>query len=167
MLATSEVMAPTIGGLFLGGGLLGAAVTTQMPQGPHDSAIVYGNAAVVYSLAGVAILVGVSLLLWGDRLRSSHHQVLVCVGTLMITVAIHESTSPIVAMALASAYVAVACEAAFFFSWPQAAAQVGFAVLCCMTVLALRPASPWWSGLVASGFAVDRNRRRNIEPVGF
>ena len=77
-----------------------------------------------------------------------------CIGTLMVTVAIYESTSPIVAMALASAYVAVACEAAFFFSWPQAAAQVGFAVLCCMTVLALRPASPWWSGLIASGFTV-------------
>jgi diguanylate cyclase (GGDEF)-like protein len=147
-------MAPTIGGLFLGGGLLGAAVTTQMPQRPHDSAIVYGNAAVVYGLAVVAMVVGASLLLWRDRLLPSHHHVLVCMGTLMITAAIYESTSPIAAVALASAYVAVACDAAFFFSWPQAAAQVGFAVLCCMTVLALRPGSPWWAGLAASGFTV-------------
>src|SRR5207253_1614359 len=62
-------------------------------------------------------------------------------------------TSPIAAVSVASAYVAVACGAAFFFSWPQAAAQIGFAVFCCMTVLALRPES-WWSGLIASGFTV-------------
>jgi diguanylate cyclase len=41
-----------------------------------------------------------------------------------------------------------------FFSWTLAAAHMLFAVTCCMTVLALRPETPWWSGLVASGTTV-------------
>jgi diguanylate cyclase (GGDEF)-like protein len=153
VLATRTVMARTTGGLFLVGGVL-AAVTPQPPRGPDVSAIGYGNAAVVYGLAAVAMVVGVSVQLWGDRLRPSHHHVLVCLGCLLITLAIHESTSSVAALALASVYVFVACDAAFFFSWPTAAGHVALVVLCCMTVLALRPASPWWSGLVASGVSV-------------
>jgi diguanylate cyclase (GGDEF)-like protein len=51
-------------------------------------------------------------------------------------------------------YISVAIDVCVFFTWTLAAAHMLFAVTCCMTVLALRPETPWWSGLVASGATV-------------
>jgi diguanylate cyclase (GGDEF)-like protein len=140
-------MALTAGGLFLVSGSLGVLLATQMPGGPGDLRVVYG-------IAIAAVLTGVGMLMWGDRLRPMHHHILVTVGTIMLTVAIYESTSPIAAVALASLYLSVAIYACVFFTWTLAAVHVLFAVTCCMTVLALRPGSPWWSGTVAAGATV-------------
>lgn len=120
-----------------------------MPEGP-------GNLIIVSAAALASVLFGIGLLLWGDRLNLRSHQALVTVATLLITVAIAQSTSNTAALSLASFYVFIACDAAFFFTWMMAAAQITFAVACCMTVLASRPDLPWWSGLIASGatFAV-------------
>jgi diguanylate cyclase (GGDEF)-like protein len=140
-------MAYTTGALFVVSGILGVVVATRMPPGP-------GSMTVVYGVAAAAILVGVSLGVWGHQLRPVHHHVLAAMGTVMLTIAIYESTSPIAAVALASLYISVAIDVCVFFGWTSAAAQMLFAVACCMTVLALRPGTPWWSGLVASGATV-------------
>jgi diguanylate cyclase (GGDEF)-like protein len=140
-------MAYTTGALFVVSGILGVVVATRMPPGP-------GSMTVVYGVAVAAILVGVSLGVWGHQLRPVHHHVLAAMGTVMLTIAIYESTSPIAAVALASLYISVAIDVCVFFGWTSAAAQILFAVACCMTVVALRPGTPWWSGLVASGATV-------------
>jgi len=140
-------MAYTTGMLFFVSGSLGLVVATLMPAGP-------GNAGVVYGVAGAAVVTGVSLVVWGHHLRPVHHHLLVATGTVMVTIGIYESTSAIAAVALSSLYVSVAIDVCVFFSWTLAAAHMLFAVACCMTVLALRPETPWWSGLVASGTTV-------------
>jgi len=147
VLATPTVMAYTTGALFFVNGSLGIVVATQMPSVP-------GRVGVVYGVAGAAVLVGVSVLVWGHQLRPVHHHALVATGTIMLTIGIYESTSPIAAVALSALYVSVAIDVCVFFSWTLAAAHMLFAVTCCMTVLALRPETPWWSGLVASGTTV-------------
>jgi diguanylate cyclase (GGDEF)-like protein len=140
-------MAYTTGVLYFVGGSLGVVVATRMPSGP-------GSVSVIYGVAGAAVLIGVSLVLWGHQLRPVHHHALVATGTIMLTIAIYESTSPIAAVALSSLYVSVAIDVCVFFSWTLAAAHMLFAVTCCMTGLALRPETPWWSGLVSSGATV-------------
>jgi diguanylate cyclase (GGDEF)-like protein len=147
VLATAPVMAYTTGVLFFVSGSLGVVVATRMPTGP-------GNVHVVYGVAGAAVLVGVSLVVWGHQLRPVHHHALIATGTIMLTIGIYESTSPIAAVALSSLYISVAIDVCVFFTWTLAAAHMLFAVTCCMTVLALRPETPWWSGLVASGTTV-------------
>jgi diguanylate cyclase (GGDEF)-like protein len=147
VLATSTVMALTTGGLFFVSGSLSLLLATQMPDGP-------GNLTVVYALSGAAVLVGIGVALWGHQLEPANHHVLVVGGTLMLTVAIYEATSAVAAVALAALYISVAIDACVFFAWPLAAAHVMFAVTCCMVTMALRPGSPWWSGLVASGATV-------------
>jgi diguanylate cyclase (GGDEF)-like protein len=140
-------MAYTTGVLFFVSGSLGVVVATTMPSGP-------GNVSVVYGVAGTAMLVGISLVVWGHKLRPEDHHALAAAGTVMLTIAIYESTSAIAAVALSSLYVSVAIDVCVFFAWALVAAHMLFAVTCCMTVLALRPETPWWSGLVASGTTV-------------
>jgi diguanylate cyclase (GGDEF)-like protein len=147
VLATPAVMAYTTGVLFFVSGSLGVIVATTMPSGP-------GNVSVVYGVAGTAMLVGISLVVWGHKLRPEHHHAIAAAGTVMLTIAIYESTNAIAAVALSSLYVSVAIDVCVFFSWTLAAAHMLFAVTCCMAVLALRPDAPWWSGLVASGATV-------------
>ncbi len=140
-------MAYTTGVLFFVSGSLGVIVATTMPSGP-------GNVSVVYGIAGAAVLVGIGLVAWGHHLRPVHHHALAATGTIMLTIGIYESTSSIAAVALSTLYVSVAIDVCVFFSWTLAAAHMLLAVTCCMTVLALRPETPWWSGLVASGATV-------------
>jgi diguanylate cyclase (GGDEF)-like protein len=147
VIATSTVMALTTGGLFFVSGSLGVLLATQMPDGP-------GNLAVVYGVAGAAALLGIGVAVWGHQLRPSHHHALVAGGTIMLTIAIYDATSAIAAVALAALYISVAIDVCVFFAWRLAAAHVLFAVTCCMVVMALRPGTPWWSGLVASGATV-------------
>jgi hypothetical protein len=147
VLATSTVMAVTTGALFFVSGSLGVVLATQMPDGP-------GGVSIVFTLAGMAALIGIGLMAWGHQLRPTHHHALLAMGTIMLTIAIYESTSPIAAVAFASLYISVAIDACVFFTWKLAAVHVLFAVTCCMAVLALRPGSPWWSGLVAAGATV-------------
>ena len=147
VLATPTVMAYTTGVLFFVSGSLGVVVATQMPSGP-------GSVHVVYGIAVAAVLMGVSLVVWGHQLRLVHHHALVATGTIMLTIAIYESTSAIAAVALSSLYISVAIDVCVFFSWTLAAAHMFLAVACCMTALAVRPETPWWSGLVASGATV-------------
>lgn len=146
-LATSTVMARTTGGLFLLGGLLGLFVTTQMPDGP-------GNLAIVYGAAIAAVVFGALLLVWGERIPPRYHEGLVVVGSILITLAIYQSTGPIAALSLASFYVFVACDASFFFTWFRSILQIGFAVICCVVVLTVRDDLPWWSTIVPAGATI-------------
>jgi diguanylate cyclase (GGDEF)-like protein len=145
--ATSTVMALTSGALFLVSGSLGFLLATQMPGGPGDLSLVYG-------IAIAAVLIGIGMMAWGYRLRPVHHHILAVGGTVMLTIVIYEATSPVAAVALASLYISVAIDTCVFFTWIQASAHLLFAVTCCMTVLALRPGSAWWSGTVAAGATV-------------
>jgi diguanylate cyclase (GGDEF)-like protein len=147
VLATSTVMAWTTGGLFVVSGSLGLLLATQMPDGP-------GNATVVYGVAGAAVLLGTAVAVWGRRLSPLHHHGLAVGGTIMLTIAVYESTSPVAAVALTALYISVAIDVCVFFDWRLAAAHVLFAVTCCVVVSALHPGSPWWAGLVASGATV-------------
>jgi diguanylate cyclase (GGDEF)-like protein len=147
VVATATVMAYTTGVLFIVSGILGVVVATQLPPGP-------GSVHIVFGVAGTAIVIGASVVIWGHQLFPVHHHVLVASGTVMLTLAIYESTSPIAAVALSSLYISVAIDVCVFFGWTMAAAHMLLAVACCMTVLALRPGTPWWSGLVASGATV-------------
>jgi diguanylate cyclase (GGDEF)-like protein len=143
-LATSRVMGPTTGVLFFLSGVIGAVLATQMPDGP-------GNLTVVYVVAGVAVILGVSLVIWGRELRPAHHHTLAASGTIMLTIAIYASTSPFAALALTSLYISVAIDVCVFFTWNLAAVHIVFAMTSCMAVLAIRPGTPWWSGVVAAG----------------
>ncbi|MGK2866518.1 MAG: putative bifunctional diguanylate cyclase/phosphodiesterase [Mycobacterium sp.] len=143
-LATSRVMGPTTGGLFFVSGVLGVVLATQMPDGP-------GNVTVVYVVAGVAVILGVGLVVWGRQLEPSHHHALAASGTIMLTIAIYASTSPFAAVALTSLYISVAIDVCVFFMWNLAVAHIVFAITSCMAVIAVRPGTPWWSGLVAAG----------------
>ncbi len=147
VLATPTVMAYTTGVLFVVSGTLGIMLATQMPAGP-------GNVFVVYGIAAAAVLIGAGLMGRGHKLRPVHYHALLATGTMMLTTGIYESTSPIAAVALSTLYVSVAIHVCVFFSWTLAAAHMLFAVTCCMAVFSFRPATPWWSGLVASGATV-------------
>ncbi|KAA0017096.1 bifunctional diguanylate cyclase/phosphodiesterase [Antrihabitans cavernicola] len=141
------VMARTTGGLFLLGGLLGFVVTTQMPAGP-------GNLMVVYGAAVASILFGIVLLIWGELLPPRYHQGLVGIATILISIAIYQSTSAIAALSLASFYVFIACDASFFFTWLRSILQSGFAVVCCIVVIVIRGDLPWWCAVVPAGATV-------------
>jgi diguanylate cyclase len=91
---------------------------------------------------------------WGHQLRPEYHHALVASGTIMLTIAIYASTSPFAAVALTSLYISVAIDVCVFFTWNVAAVHVAFAITCCLAILAIRPGTPWWSGLVASGATV-------------
>jgi len=145
VLASSRTMARTVAGLYLAGAVLALALSSQTP--PDRGTIAMLGSAVA------AIGIAIGLLLWGDRLRLVHYQLLVAAGTILVTVGIYETSSPVMAMSLASLYVTVAC-AAFFLTWPPTAVQIGFSVGCAMTVLTLHPGLPWWSGLIVSGTTV-------------
>ncbi len=140
-------MARTTGCLFLLGGLLGVAITTQMPAGP-------GNLVIVYAAALSAVGFGAALLRWGDELSPGFHQLLIFVATCLITVAVHEATDNFAALSIATFYVLIACDAAFFFTVPAAALHLGFAIVSCLAVLGARPGLSWWAGLVTSGVVV-------------
>jgi hypothetical protein len=125
---------------------LAAAVVTQLPWG----------APTVVILLCTAIAIGVAFAVWllRDRLGQVHYGATTILGTVMITAIVYASPTVLVAMSLATLYIPVAC-CGFFCTRPQSACLIGFAVACCMTVLALRPGWPWWSGLMISGVTVS------------
>ena len=148
VLATSTVMARTTGALFAVSGILGIVVATQIPDGPP------GDVHVVFGVAAAAVVIGMGVASWGHLLRPALYHPLVAGGTIMVTIVIFESTSSVAAVAFATLYVSVAIDVCVFFTWALAAAHVIFAVICCMSVLALLPGTPWWAGVVASGATI-------------
>ncbi|MFC7673797.1 putative bifunctional diguanylate cyclase/phosphodiesterase [Mycolicibacterium sp. GCM10028919] len=145
-IATPLLMTRIGGSCFLFGGLLVVLMTSLAPSSFTDTSVQCGNAAV----AGV---VGLTVLLWGERLRLWQFHLMVLTATLQITVSVYESANPSVAVSFATLYVFIAC-AAFFVAWPAAALQLGAALVCCTTAMAMTSTVPWWSGLVASGTTV-------------
>jgi diguanylate cyclase (GGDEF)-like protein len=131
------------GSCFLFGGVLVALMTTLAPSSFVDTPVQYGNAIA----AGVF---GIAVLLWGQRLRLWQFHLMVLMASLQVTVSVYQSANPAVAVSFATLYVFIAC-AAFFVAWPAAALQLGVALVCCTTAMALTSSVPWWSGLVASG----------------
>ena len=138
-------MAKTTGGLFLAGGSLATVVTAQMPAG--SSGVVAMCAAAL-----VGACVGAVLLVYGERLRPCSFQLFIALATVLITIAIYSAPSDTAALAIASFYLLVACDAFAFFGWYAATAQVGFAITCCVWVLSTQGV-PWWSGLAIGGAA--------------
>ncbi|TSD94418.1 EAL domain-containing protein [Skermania sp. ID1734] len=145
--ATSAVMARTTGALFLIGGLLGFAITLLMPQE-------LGRLLPVYGALIVTVGCGAVLLARGAEMPPRYHLAFVGVATLLITVAVASLTSPVAALAVATFYVFIACDAAFFFTMSGASVEIGLAVVCCLLALGLRGDLPWWSGMITAGATI-------------
>ncbi|ONM49195.1 putative bifunctional diguanylate cyclase/phosphodiesterase [Nocardia donostiensis] len=143
-------MSRTTGAFYVMGGVIGLGVTAIAPTAGLGGAD-EGNRILVGGAALVALLLGISLLGWGPRLPHGIHHGYVAVATILVTVAVHSFPNTIAAITLASFYVFIACDAALFFAWPQAAAHIAFAMALCLWVLPTRAGLPWWSGLVPAG----------------
>jgi diguanylate cyclase len=144
--ATPRLMTQTAGGCFLFGGVLVAVLATVAPSSFFDTTIQYVNAS-------IALCVGIVALMWGQRLRLWQFHALVLIATLLITGAVADTANPALMASIATLYVFVAC-AAFFVAWPAEAIQLAVAVICCLTVVTISPAAPWWSGVVAAATTV-------------
>ncbi len=140
------VMARTTGAFYVMGGVLGLVITAVAPGEE-------GNRPLVGVAAFVALLLGVSLLIWGPRLPHSVHHAYVAAATVLVTVAVHWFPNTVGAISLAAFYVFVATDAAIFFAWRWLGAHVAFAVVCCLWVVPSR-GLPWWSGLIPAGITV-------------
>lgn len=137
------VMARTTGAFYVMGGVLGLVITAIAPGSE-------GNRPLVGTAAAIALLLGLTLLAWGPRLPHGIHHVYVAIATVLVTIAVHSFPNTVGAISLAAFYVFVACDAALFFRWSQAAAHIAFAVVLCLWVLPTRDL-PWWSGLIPAG----------------
>ncbi|WP_245719903.1 putative bifunctional diguanylate cyclase/phosphodiesterase [Nocardia uniformis] len=145
-LATAMVMARTTGAFYVMGGVLGLTITAIAPGDE-------GNRPLVAIAAFIALLLGLSLLIWGPRMPHSAHHVYVGVATVLVTIAVYWFPNTVGAITLAAFYVFVACDAAIFFSWRLLTAHLAFAVVCCLWVVPSR-GLPWWSGIIPSGITV-------------
>ena len=145
-LATARVMARTTGAFYVMGGVLGLLLTAIAPGSE-------GNRPLVGAAAAVALLLGVSLLIWGPRLPHSIHHGYVALATVLVTVAVHWFPNTVGAIGLSAFYVFIACDAAIFFAWQWVAAHVTFAVLLCLWVVPSRDL-PWWAGVIPAGVTV-------------
>lgn len=144
------VMARTTGAFYVMGGILGLLITGIAPGDE-------GNRALVGGAAAVALALGLTLLAWGPRLPHTIHHIYVAIATVLVTIAVHSFPNTVGAISLAAFYVFIACDAALFFAWSQAAAHIAFALVLCLWVLPARPvtpALPWWSGLIPAGVTV-------------
>ncbi|MTE12011.1 EAL domain-containing protein [Nocardia sp. CT2-14] len=137
------VMARTTGAFYVMGGVLGLILTAVAPGEE-------GNRPLVGAAAFVALLLGVSLLIWGPRLPHSVHHAYVATATVLVTIAVHWFPNTVGAISLAAFYVFVACDAAIFFSWRWLGAHLAFAIACCLWVVPSR-GLPWWSGIIPAG----------------
>lgn len=140
-IAVPSLTARTSGACYLVGGVLVAMVTTVAPDRFSDTSMQYLNAA-------VAAVVGVCVLLIGQRLTPWQFHLLVVIAILQITVAVTASAGA-VAVSFATLYAFVAC-AAFFVAWPTAVVFLGLAIASCMAALSLAPGVPWWTGVVTA-----------------
>ena len=73
-------------------------MTSLAPSSFTDTSVQCGNAA-------VAGIVGLTVLLWGERLRLWQFHLMVLTATLQITVSVYESANPSVAVSFATLYV--------------------------------------------------------------
>lgn len=142
-LATAMVMARTTGAFYVMGGVLGLVITAIAPGDE-------GNRPLVGTAAAIALVLGLTLLAWGPRMPHGIHHAYVAIATVLVTVAVHSFPNTVGAISLASFYVFVACDAALFFRWSQAAAHIAFAMVLCLWVLPTRDL-PWWSGMIPAG----------------
>ncbi|WP_245677667.1 EAL domain-containing protein [Nocardia acidivorans] len=136
-------MARTTGAFYVMGGVLGLVITAVAPGDE-------GNRPLVGGAAGVALLLGLSLLIWGPRMHHSVHHAYVAMATVLVTIAVHWFPNTVGAISLAAFYVFVACDAAIFFAWKWLGAHLVFAIVCCLWVVPSR-GLPWWSGLIPAG----------------
>ncbi|WP_332838907.1 putative bifunctional diguanylate cyclase/phosphodiesterase [Nocardia bovistercoris] len=142
-LATAMVMARTTGAFYVMGGVLGLVITAIAPGDE-------GNRPLVGTAAAIALVLGLTLLIWGPRMPHGIHHAYVAIATVLVTVAIHSFPNTVGAISLAAFYVFVACDAALFFRWSQASAHLAFAMVLCLCVLPTRGLE-WWSGLIPAG----------------
>jgi diguanylate cyclase len=136
-------MARTTGAFYVLGGVLGLTITAVAPGDD-------GNRLLVGTAAAVALVLGLTLLVWGPRMPHALHHLYLATATVLVTIAVHDFPNLVGGITLASFYVFIACDAALFFAWPQAAAHIGFAMVLCLWVLPARDL-PWWSGLIPAG----------------
>ncbi|MFJ2665903.1 putative bifunctional diguanylate cyclase/phosphodiesterase [Nocardia fluminea] len=142
-LATAKVMARTTGAFYVLGGVLGLMITAVAPGDD-------GNRVVVGTAAAISVVLGLTLLAWGPRMPHALHHAYLATAAVLVAIAVYDFPNLVGAITLASFFVFVACDAALFFAWTQAAAHIGFAMVLCLLVLPAR-GLPWWSGLIPAG----------------
>lgn len=146
-------MARTTGAFYVLGGVLGLTITAIAPADTRAldvTGVEDGSRLLVGIAAAVALVLGLTLLVWGPRMPHALHHAYLATATVLVTVAVHDFPNLVGGITLASFYVFVACDAALFFAWPFAAAHIGFAMALCLWVLPDR-GLPWWSGLIPAG----------------
>ncbi|AQA05227.1 hypothetical protein BVC93_25695 [Mycobacterium sp. MS1601] len=126
-IAIPTLMARVSGCCLVFGGALMASLATYTPSE-------FRHVGAVYAIAGTALVAGIAALVTGRRIRSWQFQILVALAIVSITATIKLADSAVMAVGIATLY-AVVAFAAFFLSWPQTVAYLGFSVLCCALVL--------------------------------
>ena len=141
------VVAATTGTLFLGGGLLVLLAALA------DAGRVRHLAGLV-GIALLAVVVGLATLGLRRRLPPEAAHLLVALGTLLITLAVHLAGATPTAVAIAGLYVLVAVDSAFFFSRPAALAHMVLAAAACLGVSASSPAFDAGAAVMVCGTAL-------------
>jgi diguanylate cyclase (GGDEF)-like protein len=122
VVARPRVVAVTTAVLFTVAGLLALTATLLSPGD-------FANLPAVRALAVTAVATGVVTACFRNRfpVRAAHG--LVTAGTALITVAVHMTAHSPTSVALASLYVLIAVDSAFFFSWPAAVGHLTVATV--------------------------------------
>ena len=124
-------MGPIAGVLFLLGGVAVLAVVLLPAGGAAPSPVLGG-------IGALAVLAGAALLRWGRRLARGAFQLLVLLGTALISTVVAAAPDDRAALALAGLYCFVAVAAWFFFAPPDALAHLATAIAAGAVVLTLR-----------------------------
>ena len=140
-IATPTLWARTAGVCLIFGGVVVALITPLAAADSKAAVIHYVNAALAFA-------VGIVVLARGSRVTLWQFHLLVFTATIQITVSVAISDG-LVAVAIATLYVFIACGA-FFVAWPTAAVYLTIAIACCMGALNAADGVPWWAGLLTS-----------------
>lgn len=141
------VVAATTGTLFLVGGLLVLLAALA------DAGRI-GHLAGKVGIGVVAVVVGLATLGLRRRLPPEAAHLLVALGTLLITLAVHLAGATPTAVAIAGLYVLVAVDSAFFFSRPAALTHMALAAAACLGVSASSPAFDAGAAVMVCGTAL-------------
>ncbi len=147
VVASPDFTAVLTGTVFSAGGALGLLV----PLFPQDSRVQEARLVV---LAALALLVGLSILRWGQRLPSWATHVVLLTGTLAVSLAVVFGGVTPAGVALAGFYTFVALDAGMCLTRAATACHVVVAVLACAGTMVPQGPTGAYAAVVISGTTV-------------
>ncbi len=147
MVASPDFTAVLTGTVVSAGGALGLLV----PLVPQDSRVQEARLVV---LAALALLVGLSILRWGQRLPSWATHVVLLTGTLAVSLAVVFGGVTPAGVALAGFYTFVALDAGMCLTRAATACHVVVAVLACAGTMVPQGPTGAYAAVVISGTTV-------------